>query len=206
MFFFFLFQVNEECKNLKQSLAQQEKECLLAKEQVTALEAKITSLEQVIKVRLCFICFSFLFISTSAKISFVCVCAFLPVSACVSQYTCLLSRFCLCMCVRSSSDLYFCLCTCPPLQGSTFMCIYMHPSLWASACLFYMPAPFQLYTFMRAYVPPPLQASACLCLCLCYYSCVCTSPLPLGFCLFYMLAPFQLYTFMCVSALPPTLL
>lgn len=41
--------MNEECKNLKQSLAQQEKECLLAKEQVTALEAKITSLEQVIK-------------------------------------------------------------------------------------------------------------------------------------------------------------
>lgn len=123
MFFFFLFQVNEECKNLKQSLAQQEKECLLAKEQVTALEAKITSLEQVIKVRLCFICFSFLFISTSAKISFVCVCAFLPVSACVSQYTCLLSRFCLCMCVRSSSDLYFCLCTCPHFRALP-LCAY----------------------------------------------------------------------------------
>lgn len=75
-FFFFLFQVNEECKNLRQSLAQQEKECLLAKEQVTALEAKITSLEQIIKVRLCFICFSFSFFSTSAKISFACVPSF----------------------------------------------------------------------------------------------------------------------------------
>lgn len=41
--------VNEECKTLKESLAQQENECLLAKEQVSALESKINSLELVIK-------------------------------------------------------------------------------------------------------------------------------------------------------------